>query len=67
MEKPNYKLGGEIMTDRNQSDTCWNTVEHIHAELEEAESKKEWGRCPNLRNCLVDEIYRYLKSQREEN
>jgi len=55
------------MTDRNQSDTCWNTVEHIHAELEEAESKKEWGRCPNLRNCLVGEIYRYLKIQREEN
>ena len=67
MEKPNYKLGGEIMNDRKQSDICWNTVEHIHAALEEAESQKEWGRCPNLRNCLVGEIYRYLKIQREEN
>ena len=55
------------MNDRKQSDICWNTVEHIHAALEEAESQKEWGRCPNLRNCLVGEIYRYLKIQREEN
>ena len=51
----------------SESETYWNIVEHIHAELEETESKKEWGRCPNQRNCLVGEIYRYLKSQREEN
>ena len=50
-----------------QSETAWHTVEHIHTALVEAESRREWNLCPNLRNHLIEEIYRYLKITREKN